>query len=229
MRKGHEQGTLHSGRLGESCVGPACRAQEPLLPLNVSTSSLQGSDCRCSVSSLLATSDCPSRPTPGIAQYPIFRIAQSALRLTPWQTCSIKLHLDCDGNHPDTLQLMREGNSYTRIHHCLYPSTRLRFDTAPQDWSPGSLKLRVRSSSHCATAPLRHCPSAPRRHCATATLHCTNIENRCLFCLTEGYPGFVIYAGGFPTGATIKLDVKCSYLLLPYRARFKQHASMRCF
>ena len=37
-----------------------------------------------------------------IAQYPILRIAQSAYTLLPWQTCSIRHHLNFSGKHPAT-------------------------------------------------------------------------------------------------------------------------------
>ena len=44
-------------------------------------------------------------------QYPVLRIAQSALHFTPWQACPIKHHLGFSGK-----QLMREDSLYTNIH-----------------------------------------------------------------------------------------------------------------
>ena len=52
------------------------------------------------------------------AQYPIVSTAQSDLHVTPWQTCSIKHHLDFSGKYLATLQLMRKDYSYANIHHC---------------------------------------------------------------------------------------------------------------
>ncbi len=42
----------------------------------------------------------------------------------PWQICSIEQYLDFSGKHPGPLQSVREGCSYTHIHHCLLASIR---------------------------------------------------------------------------------------------------------
>ena len=88
-----------------------------------------------------------------IAQYPVLRIAQSTFTL-PWQTCSIKHHLN----------FSREGRSYTypplsiarysfiqlsELEQCRVNKLAQGFNTTVQDSNPGSLyKSRVRS--HCA-------------------------------------------------------------------------------
>ena len=54
-----------------------------------------------------------------IAQYPVIMIVQSTLHVTPRQTCSIEHRLGFSRKLPATLQLMRENNSYTDIHHSL--------------------------------------------------------------------------------------------------------------
>ena len=46
------------------------------------------------------------------AQYPILRL-KARYTLLPWQTCSIRHHLNFYGKHPAMLQVMREGCSYT--------------------------------------------------------------------------------------------------------------------
>ena len=54
-----------------------------------------------------------------IAQYPILRIAQSALLFTPWQTSYIKHYLSFPGKHSAMQQLVHKEYLYTNIHHCL--------------------------------------------------------------------------------------------------------------
>ena len=44
--------------------------------------------------------------SPYIVQYPILRLDQSALQLSPWQTQSIEHHVDLSGKCPTTQQCM---------------------------------------------------------------------------------------------------------------------------
>ena len=60
-----------------------------------------------------------------IAQYPVHRTAQSALHFTPWQTCSFQGHLNFFGKYSATLQLLREGYSFTYPPLSVLPGTHL--------------------------------------------------------------------------------------------------------
>ena len=108
-----------------------------------------------------------------MAQYPILGTAQSVLHFTPWQTCSIKLHLGFSGTHLATIQLLREGYSYTNIHPCLQPCIHSyrcvnwsnvewnicrRFYTAEQDSNPGpfSQESGAKSLHHTITKRIRY-------------------------------------------------------------------------
>ena len=50
-----------------------------------------------------------------IAQYP--DCSKLFYTLFPWQTCSVKQHLNYSGKHPATLQLMHKDYLYTNTHH----------------------------------------------------------------------------------------------------------------
>ena len=82
-----------------------------------------------------------------------------------WQTCSIKDYLNFSGKHPATMQLMREGCSYTvysqlLVHTSVFPgalyseTTCPRFNTAAHDSNPGSISRESDALplSHCATS-----------------------------------------------------------------------------
>ena len=60
-----------------------------------------------------------------IARYPVHRTAQSALHFTPWQTCSFQGHLNFFGKYSATLQLLREGYSFTYPPLSVLPGTHL--------------------------------------------------------------------------------------------------------
>ena len=47
--------------------------------------------------------------------------AQSALFVTPWQTCSIRLHIDFSGKHFATVKLLHEDCSCIHTYHRLQP------------------------------------------------------------------------------------------------------------
>ena len=128
--------------------------------------------------------------------YPILRIAQSTLHFTALQTCSIEYQLGFCEWRPAALQLMLKHYSYINITAV---SSQVLVHTV--EWTGamcGEINSvmfarqhkcksefswsRIRSSSHCAIAPLRHCAIAPLRHCATAPLrhwvplcHCATI------------------------------------------------------
>ena len=84
-----------------------------------------------------------------IARYPVHRTAQSALHFTPWQTCSFQGHLNFFGKYSATLQLLREGYSFTYPPLSVLPGTHLYSwvncgnvgDQTCQRWDlkPGSL------------------------------------------------------------------------------------------
>ena len=60
-----------------------------------------------------------------IARYPVHRTAQSALHFTPWQTCSFQSHINFFGKYSATLQLLREGYSFTYPPLSVLPGTHL--------------------------------------------------------------------------------------------------------
>ena len=73
-----------------------------------------------------------------IALYPVHRTAQSALHFTHWQTCSFQGHFNFFGKYSATLQLLREGYSFT------YPPVfiaRYSFIQLSELWQCGVIKL----------------------------------------------------------------------------------------
>ena len=72
-----------------------------------------------------------------IARYPVHRTAQSALHFTPWQTCSFQGHLKFFGKYSATLQLLREGYSFTYPPLSVLPGTHLYSEL----WQRGVIKL----------------------------------------------------------------------------------------
>ena len=50
---------------------------------------------------------------------------QSASRFTPWQTCSIELHLDFSEKTSSHEAIQARKFSYTNVHHCLESGTHL--------------------------------------------------------------------------------------------------------
>ena len=50
-----------------------------------------------------------------IVRYPVVGMAQSALHITSWQTCSFQRHLDFCGKNSDTLQLLGKDYSFTYL------------------------------------------------------------------------------------------------------------------
>ena len=49
---------------------------------------------------------CKEKVSSYTVQYQNLKIARTALHISPWQTCSIKHHLNFSGKHSATLQLM---------------------------------------------------------------------------------------------------------------------------
>ena len=91
-----------------------------------------------------------------IARYPVHRTAQSALHFTPWQTCSFQGHLNFFGKYSATLQLLREGYSFTYAPLSVATwgdQTCQRFEATAVGFETGFSRLRVRPSNRYAIAP----------------------------------------------------------------------------